>query len=95
MASVWYFVQNMLYYRIVEIEEELDLFSERYIFYLDRASKGEEYPEIPCVETMISVMKAQYKPLNVPRTVKNLGWVLIMVWFIFLASQVAAMLGWF
>jgi hypothetical protein len=95
MASVWYFVQNMLYYRIVEIEEELDLFSERYIYYLDRASKGEEYLEIPCVETMISAMKAQYKPLNVPLTANNLGWVLIMVWFIFLASQVAAMLGWF
>ena len=94
MASVWYFVQNMLYYRIVEIEEELDLYSESYITYLDRASRGEEYPERPRVNTMISAMRAQYKPLSVPRTVGRIGWVLIVVWLVFLGTQVAAMLGW-
>lgn len=94
MASVWYFVQNMLYFRIVEIEEELDLYSESYISYIDRASRGEKCPERPRVNAMISAMKAQYKPLNVPRTVDRIGWVLIVVWLIFLATQVAAMLGW-
>ena len=94
MASVWYFVQNMLYYRIVEIEEELDLYSESYIHYLDRASRGEEYPERPRVKAMISAMKAHYTPLSVPRTVNRMGWVLIAVWLVFVASQVAAMLGW-
>jgi hypothetical protein len=94
MASVWYFVQNMLFFRIVEIEEELDLYSESYISYIDRASRGEEYPERPGVNAMISAMKAQYKPLNVPRTVGRIGWVLIVVWLVFLATQVAAMLGW-
>jgi hypothetical protein len=94
MASVWYFIQNMLYFRIVEIEEELDLYSESYITYLDRASRGEKYPERPGVNAMISAMKAQYKPLNVPRTVSRIGWLLIVVWLIFLATQIAAMLGW-
>jgi len=94
MASVWYFVQNMLYYRIVEIEEELDLYSESYISYVDRASRGERYPERPRVNAMISAMKAQHKPLSVPRTVDRIGWVLIVVWLIFLGTQVAAMLGW-
>lgn len=94
MASVWYFIQNMLYFRIVEIEEELDLYSESYISYLDRASREEQYPERPRVNAMISAMKAQYKPLNVPRTVDRIGWVLIVIWLIFLATQVAAMLGW-
>jgi hypothetical protein len=94
MAAVWYFVQNTLYYRIVEIEEELDLYMESYISYLDRASRGEEYPERPRVKAMISAMKGQYKPLDVPRSVDRIGWVLIVVWLVFLATQVAAMLGW-
>jgi hypothetical protein len=94
MASVWYFIQNMLYFRIVEIEEELDLYSESYISYIDRALRGEEYPEKPRVTAMISAMKSQYKALSVPRTVERIGWLLIFVWLIFLASQVAAMLGW-
>jgi hypothetical protein len=94
MASVWYFVQNMLYFRVVEIEEELDLYSESYISYIDRALRGEKYPERPRVNAMISTMKAQYRPLSVPRTVDRIGWVLIVVWLVFLASQVAAMLGW-
>jgi len=94
MASIWYFVQNMLYYRVNEIEEELDLYSERYITYIHNAARGEKYPHKPRVNAMISVMLAQYKPLNVPRTVAHIGWVLIFVWLVFLAAQVAAMLGW-
>lgn len=94
MVSVWYFVQNMLYFRIVEIEEELDLYSESYIIYIDRASRGEEYPERPRVAAMISAMKAQFKALSVPRTVNRVGWLLIAIWLVFLATQVAAMLGW-
>lgn len=94
MASVWYFIQNILFFRIVEIEEELDLYSESYINYIDKASKGEKYPERPKVNAMISVMKAQYKPLSVPLTVDRIGWILIVVWLVFLASQVAAMMGW-
>ena len=94
MASVWYFVQNLLYFRIVEIEEELDLYSESYINYIDKAMRGEKYPERPRVNAMISAMKAQYKPLSVPLTVNRIGWILIVVWLVFLASQVAAMVGW-
>ena len=94
MTSVWYFVQNMLYFRIVEIEEELDLYSESYINYIDKALSGEKYPERPGVNEMISAMKAQYRPLSVPRTVSRIGWLLIAVWLFFLATQVAAMLGW-
>jgi hypothetical protein len=94
MASVWYFIQNMLYYRIVEIEEELDLYSESYIIYIDKAMRGEEIFERPGVGSMISAMKEQYKPLNVPRTVNRIGWLLIAVWVAFLAAQAVAMLGW-
>ncbi len=94
MASVWYFVQNMLYYRIVEIEEELDLYSESYIIYIDRAMRGEEILERPGVGMMISAMKDQYKPLSVPRTVNQIGWLLIVIWLAFLGTQIAAMLGW-
>ncbi len=94
MASVWYFIQNMLYFRIVEIEEELDLYSESYITYIDTALRGEKYPERPRVAAMISAMKSQYKPLSVPKTVNRIGWVMIGVWLVFLASQIAAMVGW-
>jgi hypothetical protein len=94
MASVWYFIQNMLYFRIVEIEEELDLYSESYITYIDKALRGEKYPDRPRVNAMISTMKAQYKPLSVPLTVNRIAWILILVWLVFLASQVAAMVGW-
>jgi len=94
MASVWYFIQNLLYFRIVEIEEELDLYSESYITYIDKAMRGEKYPERPKVSAMISAMKAHYKPLSVPLTVNRIGWFLIVVWLVFLASQVAAMIGW-
>ena len=41
------------YFRIVEIEEELDLYSESYIIYIDKALKGEAYPERPGVNAMI------------------------------------------
>lgn len=94
MASVWYFIQNMLYFRIVEIEEELDLYSESYIAYIDRAARGEKYPDRPRVQAMISAMKDRYKPLSVPLTVERIGWILIIVWLVFLASQIAAMAGW-
>jgi hypothetical protein len=94
MASVWYFVQNMLYYRIVEIEEELDLYSESYIIYIDKAMRGEEIFDRPGVGSMISAMKEQYKPLSVPQTVNRVGWLLVVVWLAFLAAQVGAMLGW-
>jgi hypothetical protein len=94
MASAWYFVQNMLFYRVVEIEEELDLYSESYIIYIDRAMRGEEIFERPGVGSMISAMKEQYKPLNVPRTVNRIGWLLIAVWVAFLTAQAVAMLGW-
>lgn len=94
MASVWYFIQNMLYYRVVEIEEELDLYSERYILFIDRVSRGEKVPENPGVKAMIAAMKDQYKPLIVPQTVNRIGWLLIFIWLIFLASQLAAMVGW-
>jgi len=94
MASVWYFVQNMLYYRIVEIEEELDLYSESYIIYIDKAMKGKKYPDRPGVGAMMAAMKDQFKPLSVSRTVNRLGWLLIVIWLAFLAAQVAAMLGW-
>jgi hypothetical protein len=89
-----YFVQQMLYYRILAIEEELDLYSESYISHIDRASRGETYPDRPRVGAMISAMKAQCKPLMVPQTVDRMGWALIVVWLAFLATQVAAMLGW-
>jgi hypothetical protein len=62
MAPAWYFIQNLLYFRIVEIEEELGLYSESYIRYLDRASREEQHPEIPRVNAMISAMKDQYRP---------------------------------
>ncbi len=94
MASVWYYVQDMLYFRIVEIEEELDLYSESYIIYIERALRGEDYPERPRVDAMIAAMKDRYRPLSVPRIVGRIGWLLIAVWLVFLASQVAAMLGW-
>lgn len=94
MASVWYFIQKVLYFRIVEIEEELDLYSESYIIYIDKALKGEAYPERPGVKAMISAMKKQYRPLSVPITVERIAWIMIVVWLIFLTSQIFAMLGW-
>jgi hypothetical protein len=94
MASVWYFVQNMLYFRIVEIEEELDLYSERYILNIDKAMRGEKHLDGPRFKAMISAMKDQHQPLNVPGTVNRVGWVLIVIWLIFLVTQVAVMLGW-
>lgn len=94
MSSVWYSVQNILYFRIVEIEEELDLYSESYIIYSDKALRGIKYPERPRVSSMISALKDQCKPLNVPSTVNRIGWFLILVWLFFLASQVVAMVGW-
>ena len=94
MASVWYFVQNMLYFRIVEIEEALDLYSESYISYIDKAVKGEKYPERPRVSGMISAMKDQFQPLIVPLTVNRIAWLLIVVWFGFIAAQLIAMAGW-
>jgi len=94
MASVWYFVQNLCYYRIVEIEEVLDLYISSYISYLDRALRGEKYPKRPRVEAMISAMKDQYRPLSVPRTVNRIGLVLMAVWFVFLVTQIIIMLGW-
>ena len=91
---MWYFIQNMLYFRIVEIEEELDLYSESYISYLDRESRGEEYPERPRVRAMFAAMKPQYKPLTLAQTVNNSGLVRMGIWFIVLVVQIAAMLGW-
>jgi hypothetical protein len=56
--------------------------------------KGEKYPDRPKVSAMISAMMAQYKPLSLPLTVDRIGWVMIAVWLVFLASQIAVMLGW-
>ena len=67
---------------------------ESYITYIDKALSGEKYPERPRVKNMVSAMKSQYRPLSVPLTVNRIGWIMIIVWIVFIASQVAAMVGW-
>lgn len=94
ITSVWYFIQDMLYFRIVEIEEELDLYSESYISYLDRMFKGEDFPSRPRVSRMITAMKDHYKPLRVSKIVNNIGLVLMFIWCIFLLVQISVLVGW-
>lgn len=94
MVSVWYFIQKMMYIRGVEIEEELDLYMESYIEYLERASRGEDYPDRPGVKKMMMKMKDEHKPISVARGAYKVAWTLIVVWFLFLTAQFAAMPGW-
>lgn len=94
IASRWYSIQRMMYYRIIEIEEELEMYKERYVSYLDKAVEGETYPQSQKVNVMLSAMRAKHRPGGVKQTVDRISWILTLVWVIFLLSQVAAMLGW-
>jgi hypothetical protein len=94
IASRWYSIQRMMYYRIIEIEDELDMYKERYIAYLDYAVEGKTYPQSPTINAMITAMKSKHKPGGVRQTVNRVSWILVAVWFIFLLSQIAAMSGW-
>ena len=94
IASRWYSIQRMMYYRIIEIEEELDMYKERYISYLDKAVEGKTHPQSQRINAMIEAMRAKHRPGGVRRTVNRISWILTVMWLIFLISQVAAMLGW-
>jgi hypothetical protein len=94
IASRWYSIQRMMYYRIVEIEEELEMYKERYVSYLDKAVEGKPYPQTQRINTVVEAMRAKHIPGGVRRTVNNIVWILSVVWLLFLVSQVAAMIGW-
>jgi len=94
IASRWYSIQRMMYYRIVEIEEELEMYKERYVSCLDKAVEGKPYPQSQCINTMVETMRVKHIPGGVRRTVNNIVWILSVVWLLFLISQVAAMIGW-
>ena len=94
IASRWYSIQRMMYYRIIEIEEELGMYKERYVSYLDNAIEGKTYPQSHRITAMVEAMGSKHKPGGVRRTANRMVWILTVVWLIFLASQVAAMLDW-
>lgn len=94
IASRWYSIQRMMYYRILEIEEELDMYKERYVSYLDEALEGGTYPESERINAMIEAMRTKHRPGGVRRSVDRVGWILTVVWLIFLVFQIAAMLNW-
>ncbi len=97
MTSRWHSIQRVMIYRICEIEEELGMYKERYVEYLDKAILKGKKSDNPQVSEMISEMttrKAKHTPKGARRSVQNLGWVLLVAWVIFLLFQIAAMLKW-
>jgi len=94
IASRWYSIQRVMYYRILEIEEELDMYKERYVSHLDEALEGGTYPESERINAMIEATRAKHRPGGVRGSVDRIGWILTVVWLIFLVSQIAAMLNW-
>ncbi len=94
IASRWYSIQRMMYYRIIEIEEELGMYKERYVSYLDNAIEGKVYPKSQRIDKMISAMKSKHRPGGVRRTVNAITWILTATWLVFLVSQIVAMTDW-
>lgn len=94
IASRWYSIQRMMYYRIIEIEEELEMYKERYVSYLDKAVEGKQYPQDQRINTVVETMRAKHIPGGVRRMVNNIVWILSVVWLVYLVSQVVAMIGW-
>jgi hypothetical protein len=93
ISTRWYSIQRAMYYRIIEIEEELGMYKERYVSYLDKAIENKLYLKNQRVDTMITALKAKHRPGGVRRTVTNIAWVLTASWCVFVVSQVAALLG--
>lgn len=93
LASRWYSIQKVMYYRIIEIEEELEMYKERYILYLDNALNLKNYPVDVKVDQMINSMRSNYTPGGVRKTVRRMSISLMTVWSVFFLIQLIAMVG--
>jgi hypothetical protein len=92
IVSRWYSIQRMMYFRIQEIEEELGMYKERYIIYLDNHIKKNTAPQNLQIGTMLATMRTGYKGPSVRKSVNRIRWLLTFSWLVLLALQLIAML---
>ena len=91
IVARWYSLQQILYARMRELEEELALYKERYIYWLTDYSRD---GTLPADEHGRRAM-LKLRPLHVSVSVrKTVGWLtntLIAVWMLFIALHILAM----
>jgi len=92
IMSRWYSIQTVMYDRAFELEAELGLYKERYIHWLTEAAAGNGLPSDPMGVGAIKRQLPHYVASSVRRTVRWLTITLMLVWIVFLAVQLVAML---
>lgn len=93
-AQRWHAIQEVMYYRAREIENDIGIYKNRYVTNLYRAISNKEYDRDPKIESLVTAFKNRHKSHSVRRTVKWISNILSIVWILALVIQVATVLGW-
>jgi hypothetical protein len=92
IVARWYSLQQVLYARICELEEELSLYKERYIHWLTEYSRDGTLPADEQGRRAMPKLRPLHVRVSVRKTVAWLANILIAVWLLFIALHIAAMM---
>lgn len=91
IVARWYSLQQILYARICELEDELSLYKERYIHWLTEYSHDGTLPADEQGRRAMLKLRPLHVSISVRKTVGWLANTLVAVWLLFIALQIAAM----
>lgn len=93
IVARWYSLQQILYVRICELEEELSLYKERYIHWLNEYSRNGTLPADEQGQRAMPKLSSLHVSVSVRKTVGWLANILIAVWLLFIALHIVAMVA--
>jgi hypothetical protein len=85
-----YSIQQVLYYRTREIEEELNMYRNRYITYLGSPSSTSAPPQNLRFSLLRTNIGNRFKGRTVRGSIPFIRWSLIISWILFGALQIVA-----
>jgi hypothetical protein len=91
IVARWYSLQQILYARIRELEEELSLYKERYIQWLTEYSHDGTLPTDEQGRRAVIKLNSLHVSVSVRKTVGWLANTLIIIWLVFIAIHIMAM----
>lgn len=96
MMARWNSMQFTEYYRMTEIEEELNMWRERYLKYMSRASIGSNQAledEEPQYINLRRKLGRGYVGPRVRESINLVAWLLLISWVIFLIGELLVASG--
>lgn len=92
IVTRWYKIQELMYARVEEIEQELGMFKNRYITALDDHLEGEPLPDNEQIKSFLNKRGGNHKGRIVRKSIDYIKWVLIISWGVFFLMQPLALI---